>query len=331
MAEIQNIVEVKNLTKFFTSEQKFLDRLLSRREPAIIKAVDNISFTIKKGETFGLVGETGSGKTTIGRLVLRLIEKTSGEIFIEGKNIYDFNKNEMKDFRHDARIIFQDPFASLNPRMTVGEIVGLPIEIHTNKNKNEKEELVIDILEKVGLHPATELMQRYPHEFSGGQRQRIGIARSIILNPKFIVADEPVTSLDVSIQAQVLNLLEDLKADFDLTYLLIAHDLSVMRHMSDRVLVLYLGRPMELAPVDILFDKPLHPYTNALLKAVPSADPDIKIEKINLKGEMPSAVNPPKGCRFHTRCPYSKEECIKKEPDFQEVDDGHFVACTHLI
>ena len=330
MTETKNIIKVNNLSKYFTTEQKFLDRLLSSKERDSVKAVDNISFNIKKGETFGLVGETGSGKTSIGRLILRLIEKTKGEVFFEGKNIYDFNNEELKEFRRDTRMIFQDPFASLNPRMTVGEIVGLSLNIHTNKTKYEKEELVIDILEKVGIHPATELVNRYPHEFSGGQRQRIGIARSIILNPKFVVADEPVTSLDVSVQAQVLNLLEDLKKDFNLTYLLIAHDLAIMRHMSDRVLVLYLGRPMELASVDSLFKNPLHPYSEALLNAIPSIDPDIKIKKINLKGEMPSAVNPPKGCRFHTRCPHSKEKCKKEEPIFREIDDNHFVACEML-
>jgi len=239
-------------------------------------------------------------------------------------------KLQMRQFRREARMIFQDPFASLNPRMSVRDILGLPINISGKYSKDEEEDLVLEIMERVGLTPASELVDRHPHEFSGGQRQRIGVARAIVLNPKFIVADEPVTSLDVSIRAQVLNLLEDLKNSFNLTYLLIAHDLTVVRHMSDRVLVMYLGKPMELASVDHLFESPLHPYTKALLAAVPVADPEIKQDRVKLKGEMPSAVNPPTGCRFHTRCIYSHPECKKDEPDFTEVDKGHFVACNFI-
>ena len=274
MSEIENtnnLYNIINLRKYFTSERPSLTNILRKDEGQYIRAVDGVTFSIKKGETFSLVGETGSGKTTIGRMVIRLIEPTSGSIFFDNNNLLEFNETELKKFRSQASIIFQDPFASLNPRMTIGQSIQLPLDINGKFEKKEKEEIVLDTMERVGLFPAYELINRYPHEFSGGQRQRIGIARAIISNPQFIVADEPVTSLDVSIRAQILNLLEDLKNNYKLTYLLIAHDLSLVRHMSDRVLVLYLGKPMELAKVDKLFDNPLHPYTQALISAVPVA------------------------------------------------------------
>lgn len=324
------IVKVEDLKKYYTTERTFLDSLFSKREPDYIKAVDGVNFSINNNETFALVGETGSGKTTIARLVLKLIEPTSGKIYFQGQNINNFGSQQDKEFRKKARMIFQDPFASLNPRMTVGEIISLPLKMMGKYSKGEIYEMSLEILERVGLFPANELIARHPHEFSGGQRQRIGIARAIILNPEFIIADEPVTSLDVSIRAQVLNLLEDLKQEHELTYLLIAHDLTIVRHMSDRVLVLYLGKPMELAPVEPLFENPLHPYTKSLLSAIPVADPDIKPERLVLKGEMPSAINPPEGCRFHTRCPYAQNNCIENEPEFREIEKGHFVSCHYI-
>lgn len=324
------IVQVENLVKYYSTEQSFLDRIFSKQEPVYIKAVDGINFSIYKNETFALVGETGSGKSTVARLVIKLIKQTSGSIRYHGQDIYQFDSNQTSEFRRNVRMIFQDPFASLNPRMTVGEILSLPLKIFGSHSKDEIYEMTLETLEKVGISPANELIDRHPHEFSGGQRQRIGIARAIILNPEFIIADEPVTSLDVSIRAQVLNLLEDLKQEHKLTYLLIAHDLTIVRHMSDRVLVMYLGKPMELAPVDSLFENPLHPYTKALLSAVPIADPDIKLVRLRLKGEMPSAVNPPTGCRFHTRCPYFKTKCKENEPKFREIENGHFVSCHEV-
>jgi len=323
----EQIVKVENITKYFTIERPFLDNLISRKEPDYIRAVDDVSFSIKKGETFSLIGETGSGKTTLGRIVLKLIKPTSGNIYFEGKKLTEYDQKKLKEFRREARIVFQDPYASLNPRMTVEEIVGLPVKTFSDKSEEDRLDMVLNILEMVNLTPADELIHRYPHEFSGGQRQRIGIARAIILNPKFIVLDEPVTSLDVSIRAQVLNLLEDLKQNFNLTYLLIAHDFTVVRHMSEKVMVMYLGKPMELASVKDIFDSPAHPYTKALLSAVPVADPDIKIDRMKLRGEMPDAVNPPKGCRFHTRCPFAKDKCRQEEPNLKEIDNNHFVSC----
>ena len=324
------IIRVEDITKYFITERPLLDKLLSRREPTFIRAVDGVTFSIYKGETFGLVGETGSGKTTMGRMTLRLIEPTSGNIFFNGQNLIDFNNAQMKTFRQEARIVFQDPFASLNPRMTVSQILQLPLNVVGKYTKEESEEMVLDIMERVGLQPASEYVHRHPHEFSGGQRQRIGIARAIISNPRYIVADEPVTSLDVSIRAQILNLLEELKDSLNLTYLLIAHDLTIIRHMSTRVMVMYLGKPMELAPVERLFESPLHPYTQALLSSVPAADPDVHLNRIKLKGEIPSAINPPKGCRFHTRCPHVRSDCKSNEPLFEEIEKGHFVACRYL-
>ncbi len=318
------ILEVKDLVKHFPVTKGFL----FQRSVGAVRAVDGVSFTVREGETLGLVGESGCGKTTTGRLILRLMEPTSGEVIFEGRNVFRLNKEELRRLRRDMQIIFQDPYSSLNPRMTVGDIVGEPLEIHRLARGREKLRRVQELLEIVGLSPYH--VNRYPHEFSGGQRQRIGIARALAVNPKLVVCDEPVSALDVSIQAQVINLLEELQREFKLTYIFIAHDLSVVKHISDRIAVMYLGKIVELAPADELFANPQHPYTEALLSAVPIPDPEVKRERILLPGDVPSPVNPPSGCRFHTRCMYAVESCSRQEPPFQEVSPGHWVACPVL-
>ena len=325
MAEEQEkLLEIKNLKKYFPVKEGVF-----RRTVAHVKAVDDISFHIKKGETLGLVGESGCGKSTAGRTILRLLEATEGEIWFEGKNLLDLDKKELREMRKEMQIIFQDPYASLNPRMTVADIVGEPMDIHNlASNKKERNNKVADILDTVGLGP--EYMKRYPHEFSGGQRQRIGVARALAVDPSLIIADEPVSALDVSIQAQVINLLQDLQTDFDLTYLFIAHDLSVVKHISDRVAVMYLGKIVELADKKELFDDPKHPYTQSLLSAIPVADPTYEKERIILEGDVPSPVDPPSGCRFHPRCPYAMDVCSEVEPEFKDYGDGHYAAC-HLL
>jgi len=288
--------------------------------------VDDVSFDIYPGETLGLVGESGCGKSTTGRAILRLIEPTAGEVFFDGKNVTGLDKRALRHLRKEMQIIFQDPYASLNPRMTVGSIVGEALVIHKlAATKREREERVVKILETVGLSP--DHLRRYPHEFSGGQRQRIGIARSLAVNPKFIVADEPVSALDVSIQAQIINLLEDLQKQFGLTYLFIAHDLSVVEHISTRVAVMYLGKIVELAPAKELYTNPKHPYTEALLSAVPIPDPTVKRKRILLEGDVPSPIKPPSGCRFHTRCPIRVPACSEHEQVLKEISPGHWVAC----
>lgn len=314
------LVEVKNLRKFFPVRTHFLSR-----EKLFVQAVNNVYLTIKRGETLGLVGESGCGKSTLGRLILRLEEPTAGEIYFEGENILQFNAERLRQMRRQMQIIFQDPYSSLNPRKTVGSIIGEPLVIHKIGTKKEQEERVRHLMEVVGLRP--EHINRYPHEFSGGQRQRIGIARALALNPKLIIADEPVSALDVSIQAQVLNLLEDLQDEFHLTYLFIAHDLSVVEHISDRVAVMHLGRIAELAKSDELYSNPKHPYTQALLSANPIPDPTLERKRVILQGEVPSPINPPPGCNFHTRCPERFELCDKAVPELKEIEPDHWVAC----
>ncbi len=316
----ETLLEVKNLKKYFPIRGGILSRVVAN-----VKAVEDVSFTVKPGEVVGLVGESGSGKTTAGRSILRLIEPTSGEINFEGVDITKLSKNQMREYRKEMQIIFQDPFASLNPRMTVGDIIGEALTIHKLAKGREKEDKVADLLERTGLSSAH--MRRYPHEFSGGQRQRIGIARALAVDPKFIVADEPVSALDVSIQAQVVNLLQDLKEEFGLTMLFIAHDLAVVEYISDKVIVMYLGRVMEIAPAKELYANPVHPYTEALLSAVPIPDPTLKRERVILQGDIPSPINPPSGCVFRTRCPIATKECGEVVPALEEISPGHFKAC----
>lgn len=294
----------------------------------VLTAVDGINFDIYPGETFGLVGESGCGKSTAGRTIIRLYEPTEGELYFNGKNIYKLSRHEMEEIRKDFQMIFQDPYASLNPRMTVEEIVSEPFDVHgIYKNSKEKHNRVIELLELVGL--SEEHASRFPHEFSGGQRQRVGIARALALNPKFIVCDEPISALDVSIQAQVVNLLKELQKELGLTYLFIAHDLSMVRYISDRVGVMYLGHMMELAKSEELYDNPIHPYTRALLSAIPIPDPDIQRSRsrIMLEGDVPSPINPKEGCRFVERCPYAIAKCRETTPGFEEIKKDHFVAC----
>ena len=293
----------------------------------VVRAVDGVTFDIFRGETLGLVGESGCGKSTVGRCLLRLIEPTRGEISFEGRDVLALGGADLRKLRREMQIIFQDPYASLNPRLKVRDIVSEPLVIHGIGDKGERRERVADLLRKVGLDP--DYMNRYPHEFSGGQRQRIGIARALALNPKLIVADEPVSALDVSVQAQVVNLLEDLQTEFDLTYFFISHGLAVVEHISDRVAVMYLGRIVEVASAEDLYANPLHPYTRALLSAIPIPDPKRKRDRIVLKGDVPTPINPPSGCRFHTRCPYVMPRCSQEEPPLRDVTPGHAVAC-HL-
>ena len=320
-----NILEVTDLEKHFP----IMRGAFFKRKVGAVRAVDGISFHVKTGETLGLVGESGCGKSTTGRLVTRLLEPTGGKVLFEGRDITHLSVGRMRPARRDVQMIFQDPYSSLNPRHTVGSIIAAPLQVQSIKTPHGVKREVQRLLELVGLSP--EHYNRYPHEFSGGQRQRIGIARSLALRPKLVVADEPVSALDVSIQAQVVNLLADLQTEFNLTYLFIAHDLSVVRHLSDRVAVMYLGKIVEVADSKEIYANPLHPYTKALLSAVPIPDPVIekKRERIILTGDVPSPINPPAGCHFHTRCPYVMDVCKEDEPAFADQGGGHFVAC-HL-
>jgi peptide/nickel transport system ATP-binding protein len=325
------LLEVNNLKKYFPIQKGLL-----RRTVGYVKAVDDVSFFVRDGETLGLVGESGCGKTTAGRCIIRLYEPTAGEVKFKSRvasessgyrtiNLMDMNQKQMKPIRQEISMIFQDPVNSLNPRMTVYDIISEPLVIHGKGQGPETEDLVVSLLDRVGLRP--EHMRRYPHEFSGGQRQRIGIARALSLNPRLIICDEPVSALDVSIQAQTLNLLQALQKDFDLSFIFVAHDLSVVQHISDRVAVMYVGRMMEMADAEELYVSPLHPYTEALMSSVPKPDPKYKSERIVMQGEVADPSNPPPGCYFHPRCRYAKDLCKQKTPEFREVKPDHFAAC----
>lgn len=323
--EIQqkHLVEVRNLKKYFPIKGGFFNRTVNH-----LKAVDDVSFFIREGETLGIVGESGCGKSTTGRALLRLHEATAGEVLFNGEDLYKLSPEQLRQKRRDMQLIYQDPYSSLNPRMTVGDIIGEPMDIHERISRDEKLNRVQELLQLVGLSPYH--VRRYPHEFSGGQRQRIGIARALALNPKFIVCDEAVSALDVSIQAQVVNLFMELQEQFKLTYMFISHDLSVVKHISDRIGVMYLGKMVEMTGADDMFAEPLHPYTQALLSAVPHPNPRRLPDRIMLEGDVPSPVNPPRGCVFHTRCQYCMPICRETIPEFKEVKKDHFVAC-HLM
>lgn len=325
------LLDVKDLKKFFPIHKGLLKRTVG-----YVKAVDDVSFFVREGETLGLVGESGCGKTTAGRTILRLYEPTGGQVFWKSRllgengaekrvNLAEMDRAQMKLIRREIAMIFQDPINSLNPRMTVGDIVAEPMMIHGQYDKDKSEAVIIDLLQRVGLRP--DHLRRYPHEFSGGQRQRIGIARSLSLNPRLVICDEPVSALDVSIQAQTLNLLQDLQRDFNLAYVFVAHDLSVVQHISNRVAVMYVGKMAEMADAEELYLHPMHPYTEALMSAVPKADPKYQSDRIIMQGDVADPSNPPSGCYFHPRCRYAKEICTQKNPEFREVKHDHFVAC----
>ncbi len=317
------IMQLEKIKKYFPIRGGVFSKVVGH-----IKAVDDVTFKIKKGETLGLVGESGCGKSTLGRTILKLLDPTDGHAYYKGQDIFNTDKHKLRQLRRELQIIFQDPFSSLNPRLNVGEIVGESLEIFGVATGKEKQERVEYILEVCGLAPHHH--KRYPHEFSGGQRQRVGIARALTLNPDFVVADEPISSLDVSIQAQIVNLMEELQEKFGLTYLFISHDLSMVQHISDNVAVMYLGKVVEICNKKELYQNPLHPYTQALLSAVPVMDPDSKSERIILKGDVPSPANPPEGCNFSPRCRYAEDICHRDEPELREIDQGHFVSC-HLV
>ena len=323
IAPAQDLLKVRDLRKRFAVKGGIFSRTVDQ-----VHAVDGVSFDIGKGETLGLVGESGCGKSTTGRCILRLIEPSSGEVWFQGNDVTKMDHGALQALRRDMQIIFQDPYASLNPRLKVGAIIGEALTIHKlAPTQNAMEDRVVQLLETVGLQP--DHMHRFPHEFSGGQRQRIGIARALAVEPKLIVCDEPVSALDVSIQAQVINLLEDLQEEFGLTYLFIAHDLSVVEHISTRVAVMYLGRVVEIAPSRELYDNPLHPYTEALLSAVPIPDPTVKRKRIMLQGDVPNPIRPPSGCHFHTRCPIARPDCSQRAPELRESKPGHGVSCHY--
>jgi len=316
----ETLVEVRNLVKYFPVRAGLLQRVVNQ-----VKAVDDISFFVRKGETLGLVGESGCGKTTVGRTMLRLVEPTSGSVMINGQDVFSMKPQELKRARREMQIIFQDPYASLDPRVPIGESIMEGLHIHRVGTPRERVDIMLETMKKVGLEDYH--ARRYPHEFSGGQRQRIGIARALALRPSFIICDEPVSALDVSIQSQVLNILKDLQQEFGLTYLFIAHNLSVVEHVSNRVAVMYLGKMAELTTREELFRNPLHPYTQALMSAIPVPNPRMKRQRVILKGDVPSPLNPPKGCRFHPRCPVAVEKCSREEPQFKELAPEHWVAC----
>lgn len=319
----ETLLEVNNLKKYYSSSKGMFKKFGDS-----VKAVDGVSFTIEKGEVFGLVGESGSGKSTIGKTILRLHDKTEGEVKFKGKDVFSLSKKELRELRVQSQLIFQDPFSSLNPRLRVGDAIGEAIVEHGLVSKKEERARVLEVMEMCGL--SSFHIDRYPHEFSGGQRQRIVIARAMALNPEFIVMDEPVAALDVSIQAQIINLFSDLQREHGLSYLFISHDLSVVEHLCTKIAIMYLGNIVELAPKEELFDNPLHPYTKALLSAVPIPDPTAKRERIILKGDIPSPINPPSGCKFRTRCPMATDLCAQKAPEFRDIGSNHFVAC-HFV
>jgi oligopeptide transport system ATP-binding protein len=321
-----DLLVVRNLKKYFPIKRGVFQRTVGH-----VQAVDGVSFTVKRGETLGLVGESGCGKSTTGKAILQLDRPTAGEVYVDGEDLVKLKGEKLRQMRRRMQIIFQDPYASLNPRMTVGEIIAEPLEVHSAVKGEEKEARVKELLKLVGMNPS--FTTRYPHEFSGGQRQRIGIARALALNPSFIVCDEPIAALDVSIQAQVVNLLKDLQKKFNLTYLFIAHDLSMVRHISDRVAVMYLGRIVEIADWKTIYDDPKHPYTQALLSAIPIPDPVLEAQRkrVILEGDVPSAANPPKGCRFNTRCPVRQERCFQDDPELREIVPGHWAACRFAV
>ncbi len=319
----KELLVVENLKTYFPIRAGLLQRVVAN-----VKAVDGVSFTIREGETFGLVGESGCGKTTVGRTILRLQPATAGSVFFDGEDVFAKRGGDLKALRRNMQIVFQDPYSSLDPRVPVGETIAEGLEIHGLRNRSERQEIVLEMLNKVGLNPYH--ANRYPHEFSGGQRQRIGIARALALRPKFIICDEPVSALDVSIQSQILNLLRELSHEFGLTYLFIAHNLSVVEHISDRVGVMYLGSLVEVTNRQELYHNPLHPYTQALLSAIPIAKPGRKRQRIMLRGEIPSPINPPSGCRFHTRCPFAADICKQEVPPLEQKAPGHWAAC-HFV
>jgi peptide/nickel transport system ATP-binding protein len=324
-----SLVEVSNLTKYFPVQTSFLESMLSRRKD-FVRAVDDISFAARRGEIFGLVGESGSGKTTTGRLLLRLIEATSGEILFDGHSVGELGANELRQFRRRAQIIFQDPTAALNPRMRVGNAIRSALDIHAIGQATARKEEVLRMLDRVGLTPPETFYNKYPHQLSGGQRQRVVIGRAMILKPEFVVADEPIAMVDVSIRAQILDLMLSLKKDFGLTYLFITHDLATANYFCDRIAIMYLGKIVEVGLRDDVFKSPKHPYTVALMSAIPVPDPKHKHQKQIPRGEIPSPINPPSGCRFHPRCPHAFERCSKEEPEMTKLSDTHYVAC-HLF
>jgi peptide/nickel transport system ATP-binding protein len=326
---LSEIVKVEHLKKYFPVQKSFLEQLFARKM-SYVKAVDDVTFSIKKGKILTLAGESGCGKTTTGRVIIRLLEPTSGKIYLNGADITKLKGEKLRLLRRKMQIIFQDPYASLNPRMKIGDAVGHPLEIHGLTKGEEKGKKVLEVLEKVGLTPPEQFINLYPHQLSGGQRQRVALARSIILKPEFMVADEPVSMIDVSLRTTIIDLMLSFRKELGLTYLFITHDLAVAKYISDRIAIMYLGKIIEMGSKESLFLNPMHPYTQALLSAIPVPNPERKRKKIELKGEVPSAINIPSGCRFHPRCPFAEKLCIEKEPELTSVTSDHLVAC-HLI